>query len=333
VNGIIEWRNPYGYLPAQIAPHLMVYWSIAAALTLLLLIWAGFAIKYRDGLLSLQYAIGLVIFLFAIEQVVWGTGMVVYNETGRINAVISVVGAFFKALKNTSIRCLLLLVGLGVSITNEGPRGFITLLIVIVTSAYLLLDLAYEYVMAAEDAGEPISSKVQFGATAAMFVADAIYWVWIVFATYMTMAELREKGEKFKHKQYMWLVILLLGSLLISLVLVFFEGAMENSVTGDKYWQLWWIWFVYWDCVYFFCVFVVFLLWRPTLNNAQYAYSSQLPQQDDGGNKPSESQSEGGSKEEKNVELEEDGEGRVPGEEEAVELDVRTASSSGELSL
>jgi len=52
------------------------------ALLVLFIVWVGYAIRWREGLLGLQYAIGLVIFLFAIEQMIWGLGLTYYIEYG-----------------------------------------------------------------------------------------------------------------------------------------------------------------------------------------------------------------------------------------------------------
>lgn len=94
VDGTIEWKNPFGYLPGQVAPNLFVcnlaffllitqvYWGLFVALLLLLIVYVGYAIYHRSGLLGLQYAIGAVILLFAIEQMIWGIGLILYNYGG-----------------------------------------------------------------------------------------------------------------------------------------------------------------------------------------------------------------------------------------------------------
>jgi hypothetical protein len=71
-------------LYAFVAPfsYVQVYWGLFVALMILFLVYLGLAIYYRADLLGLQYAIGIVIFLFAIEQMIWGIGLSVYNHTG-----------------------------------------------------------------------------------------------------------------------------------------------------------------------------------------------------------------------------------------------------------
>jgi len=283
-----------------------VHWTLCASLLLLLLIYLGYAIYYRAGLLGLQYGIAFVIFLFCLEQAIWGAGLIIYNSTGTASLVTSGIGAFCKASKMTAVRCLLLLVGLGLSITTISLGKVTTFFVVAVTLFYFAMEIIYEYIIAAETSGDYVPTQFHIMAFLGLMIADIIYWIWIVLATYMTMVELKENKQDFKYRQYLSLVVLLIVALCISIVLAFFQATIESSKLQDDYFEMWWLWLAYWEFVYFACVMSVAIIWRPNENNVQYAYSTQIPQMDDGGTTDSPGR-EKKYKDDKMVKLEESG--------------------------
>jgi hypothetical protein len=102
------------------------------------------------------------------------------------------VGAFFKAVKMTSVRCLLLLVGLGLSITAFVLKFLLDLTvyrvklhhatsvaIAIVTTGYFVFETIYEYKLVSQDSGEPINGILDLLSLIGLFITDVIFWIWV----------------------------------------------------------------------------------------------------------------------------------------------------------
>jgi len=207
-------------------------------------------------------------------------------------------GAFFTSLKNTFIRLLFLVVGMGLSITRDSLTFLEYILTTLLTLAYFVFDVAFEYIILQRDSGEVVSVALQWGADIGLFLTDVIFLAWITFATYTTMIELKAEQQTFKFGQYRTLIILILISLALSILLGIAQVIIESQGVQDSYFRWWWIWEMYWQLVYLAAVIAISVLWRPSSLNSQYTYSVQLTQ-GEGEFEPNEPKDD-----DKNIELE-----------------------------
>lgn len=282
--GILEWKNPYGYLPGQIAAYLPIYWSLAVFFFLFLILWNILCCVYRKGLMTLQFLIGLVFLSCLIESAVNGAGYLIYNLEGRIYLYTVGISAFLTAAQETLIRILFLVVGMGLSITRVRLSIPEYLFMTILSLCFFAFDMAAGYERMTTSTGEPVLNFIQWVAVAGVYFTNIVFIVWIVFATFTTMMELKAAGQTFKFGQYKTLVILMLISVAISVVLWLFQIVVESMQVQDNWFQWWWMsWEMCWEVIHLAALIAISILWRPAANNAQYAYSQQIPQDDPDG--------------------------------------------------
>jgi len=280
-SGQIEWKNPYGYLPGQIVAHLPIYWTLGILYFLFLIFWFVLSCIYQRGLMTLQMLIALVILICVLEAVVWGTGYTIYNFEGKIYYVSIAFGAFFSAVKNTALRLLLLVVGLGLSITRPKLEIMEYICVTVITVVYFIADTIFELQKLSRDAGEaPIWAPIEWIAASALFIVDIAFFGWITFSTYTTMMELKSEGQSFKFSQYKTLVICIIFCLGLSVVLGIMEVIVDQLQISDEFFKWWWIWEMYWKLANLATIVTLGLIWRPSENNKQYAHSQQLSQED-----------------------------------------------------
>jgi len=282
VVGVVEWRNPYGYLHGQFAANLPIYWSLATFFFFYLVVWIVLSIKYRKGLMTLQYLIGLVILCCLTEAIVWGTGDLTYNIEGRINKFSKGSEAFLNSVKDTSLLLLFLVVGMGLSITRETLTVAEYFFTTILAIAYFSFQLIFEFQKLTTSTGEPVYIPLEWIGDIGLFLTNIVFLAWITFATYTTMVELKSESQSYKFSQYRTLVILILTCLALSILLAIFQLIVEAVQVQDDWFRWWWIWEVYWQLLRLAAVLTISILWKPSENNALYAYSQQLPQGDEG---------------------------------------------------
>uniref|UniRef100_A0A6B2L5V6 GOST seven transmembrane domain-containing protein n=1 Tax=Arcella intermedia TaxID=1963864 RepID=A0A6B2L5V6_9EUKA len=281
VNGIIQWKNPYGYLSGLLFPYLPMYICLSIAFLALLLVWSFFLVKYRENLMGLQHAVTATLSFALIENVLWSYDYISYNIQGDISNPVNMVGALLTTGKLTTIRTLILLVAIGYSITVPTLESKVKIYVVALTVTYAIASAVEEYVWViktmALDFPEPLEIVVQL----VLVLTNFVYVGWVGYSLYHQYKKLTEEKQTQKMSMYKTFITALVVFILISGILYFLQITFVILNLRDDYWQVWWFWDAYWEVGYFLVVLLIAYLWWPNENNERYAYSLQLQNEDD----------------------------------------------------
>lgn len=281
IAGEIEFRNPYGYLPGQLVAYLPIFWLIATVYFILGITYLVLTIKHRKGLMALQHALFAIIIIGLIEALILSGGFTAYNFYGSTYMYGSGGAAVFKAIKMTGLFIVLLLIGMGLSITRQKLDMIEITWLVLLSLTYFGFKTTWEFSEAEKEAGGSLPVFFEIASTLGIYITAPIFCCWILFATYTTMMELKITEQSFKYNQYKKLIVLIFIACIISLLIAVIQTTIRLLRVQDDYFRWWWIWELYWQCVIVVTVVSVSLLWRPTERNELYAHSMQLPQSDD----------------------------------------------------
>merc|ERR1712195_422211 len=84
MTGHNAWLNPYGYLPGELYYNLPFHMVMSGIYVIAGLVWLALIFKHKDdGILPVQWYIGLVVLLGLIEVVTWYITYSTYNTDGR----------------------------------------------------------------------------------------------------------------------------------------------------------------------------------------------------------------------------------------------------------
>uniref|UniRef100_A0A6B2L5C0 GOST seven transmembrane domain-containing protein n=1 Tax=Arcella intermedia TaxID=1963864 RepID=A0A6B2L5C0_9EUKA len=272
LNGKIEWKNPYGYLPGQILGFLPLYWLMSFFYFFMAVAWVVLTVKYRKDIMDLQHGIAIVIFISLIENLTWAGDYTSYNIKGINSDVVNVFGALFSSAKLTLVRTLMLVVAIGYTITRPELTMRYKALIVLLTLLYFITVTTSQYITVSETAGNTVPMEFQVATTIFLIIFNVTFFVWIGVEMLGTVRNLKN-NESLKLTMYKRLALLLILSIILSVTIVVLQIMIQITDTSDTYFRVWWLWEGYWEFIYFACISFVAWVWRPSDHNSRYAYA------------------------------------------------------------
>uniref|UniRef100_A0A6B2L938 GOST seven transmembrane domain-containing protein n=1 Tax=Arcella intermedia TaxID=1963864 RepID=A0A6B2L938_9EUKA len=281
MKGLLEWRNPVGFLNGILFAYLPMYFCIATSFLLLFLLWTFFVIKYRGNLLGLQHVVTLAIIIALAENAMWAFNFIDYDLNGKIVDVINMVCASLTAGKFTIIRLAILLVSLGHSIVVPSLEIKTKLFATLMTLFYFAAATMCTYVWVMSNVNFKFPELLEIITLTSYILINFIYVLWVVISLSRQYKTLYDAHQYEKLSNYKKLVAFLVFFFIISVVVFFCQVASYVLKLRDQYWQVWWIWDAYWEFGYFFVLLLIAGLWWPNKNNKRYAYSTQLDTEDD----------------------------------------------------
>jgi len=282
LQGNIDFKNTYGYLPAMYFG--LLPWSgIRFALFLVFdTIFFTFFYLYRDKLLKVHLAVALVLFIATIEAASWFAAYENMNLTGQpfccpfpASVITSMV---FENLRKTVSRTLLLMICLGWGVSVPVLSRNRVIQVIVITLAYMVSGYLYEVteIIAASRVKEGgLQSQEQLFTLPFLF-CDIIFLTMIYYAIVGTMTNLRAANETFKLKIYQNLgkVLAVFVFLFTILTLTLFVCEMLGLYFP---WQFIWVETASWDILNFAVLVAICILWRPSPRAHLLAISQQLP--------------------------------------------------------
>jgi len=288
ISGPHIWKSKHGFLPAN----LNVEWMFYIILTILyfcLFLWFCVGMcRHRDSLIQIQKWISITILAGVLELSFHTLDYWVWDESGT-RATYTIVGWMSLSIIKRSIsRCLLVMVCLGWGVIRDDLGGAKKKLILLgflyvvvasghdITEVVVIKDLETLKVDEEKSAYDAFTIFSFLNAT-----VDVIFYMWILDSLGNTMQYLENMNQQTKLKRFLKLRLILLFSILFSLVWAVFslvDASMEPAMLNDGM-----DWFVYaaWNINYLLVLFAISVLWSPTKNARDYAYTMELPM--DGG--------------------------------------------------
>ncbi|CAI2163193.1 1817_t:CDS:2 [Funneliformis geosporum] len=268
----VDWRNPYGELPAAEYPKLPFYGFLSLVYLAIGIFWMTLSIMYWREILPVQnYISGVVLFLMLEMAFNWGYWEN-YNTYGRSSTFLIIFVAVLNAGRNSISFFMLLIVCMGYGVvkptlgnTMNKCRALAAthfLFGIIYASGTMLLD---------PDAANPLVLLVIFPLAFTM----TIFYIWTIQSITITLQTLEIRKQSVKALMYKRLYRLLVFS--VTVLGVFFFINMFNYLHREDpewistYWL--WRWFLLdgWLNILYLIVFcVILVIWRPTKNNKRY---------------------------------------------------------------
>eukprot|EP01128_Nolandella_sp_AFSM9_P005638 TRINITY_DN2762_c0_g1_i2.p1 TRINITY_DN2762_c0_g1~~TRINITY_DN2762_c0_g1_i2.p1 ORF type:complete len:584 (-),score=98.60 TRINITY_DN2762_c0_g1_i2:82-1629(-) len=271
--GLITSKNPYGYLDGEFVGNLFAFWIMGILYFLVLSVYLFFAFRYRKDLTRFQIAFGVVIFISFLEQLVWAWSNTRFNDVGEFVEEMNALGAVLTALKETSIRFLLILVASGYRITRNDLDRFPGIVGVVTCVLYFSVSCALEIIVVKEEEGTPVDSTIRFGFEVFDSLLNIGIFLWIAFMLKRMLDKLNKERQAAKYWLYYRLLVLCLAALAFSGIIYLFQVVLESEDVEDEFFRWWWLWETYWEFFYFAVLVYLAVVWRPNELNLRYAYS------------------------------------------------------------
>lgn len=179
---------------------------------------------------------------------------------------------FTSTLKRTVSRLLVLSVSMGFGVVKAN-LGTDTQKVYFLGGLYFVVSFIQQLVLTYLREGD--NELLSFLATIIIFPAallDTIFYWWIFLSLMRTINQLKLRKQDVKLHMYTnFFIVLAIGGVLTTLVIVY-QTLLVVTSSEDAMWSTWWTFQAFWHLLYFFILFAIAYLWRPTTNNTRYAY-------------------------------------------------------------
>eukprot|EP01038_Epipyxis_sp_PR26KG_P010388 gene10388-13954_t len=284
-DGDITYRNPYGFIPAELYGLLPFEGARMIAYVLFSCYFIFYYCRHWSSILPLHNAF-LIVFLFALaEAIMWYATYQSMNLTGQAYCCPfppAVVGSLIlQIFRMTLSRSLLLVVSLGYGIVRPKLMSVEWIAVTIVSVLYFITATAAQ-VSEIKLSSDYLSEKDQinlFYYKIPEMLMDVLFLTWIYMAMGSTIRILTEFQQTEKLKMYKQLVtIIAIFATLFTIVTLFYVLDQQDVLTWP--WQFAWVQQVIWELLNFAVLASVCVVCRPTENSRLLAYASQLPTSD-----------------------------------------------------
>ncbi|OAL21157.1 hypothetical protein AYO20_11413 [Fonsecaea nubica] len=285
-NGVVEFRNAYGELPAAQIAKLPFYGGLTIVYAVLGVFWAFLYFQNRSDILPVQnYITAIIIFLIVEQLMTWGF----YDYQNRhgnnaVNKMFMIIVSILNAGRNSFSFFLLLIVCMGYGVVKPS-LGRTMIYVRILAAAHFIFGVIYAIASMAVTP-ESVGPLILFVVLPLAGTMTAFY-VWTLSSLNVTIKDLIDRKQKTKAMMYKKLSWCILGSVLVIFAFFFINSfAIAGSGAANfvpEHWQTRWFVLDGWlNLVYLFNIAFIAYLWRPTANNRRFAMSDELAQDDDG---------------------------------------------------
>ena len=280
--GVVEFRNSYGELPAAEYFNLPFYGALAIVYVVIGALWAFQYVQHKAEILPVQnYITALIGFLSAEMIVIWGyydyVNLHGYN-TG--STIYMVVVAVLNAFRNSFSFFMILIVSMGYSVVRPslGPAMVRARLLAL---CHFVFGVVYSFssmAISAESASPwVILIILPLSATMTML------YLWTLNSLQATIKELEARMQTQKALMYKRLWAVVVWSITVMVLFILLNAFTLANRSPDFLPQHWKDRFVLdgWLNTLYLTVFgTIVFLWRPTADNRRFAMSEELRQDD-----------------------------------------------------
>jgi len=206
-----------------------------------------------------------------VQEILWGNQEVQYNSLGYPTLSILIPAVLASAIKLTIIRLLLLLMGLGYAITKPSVPNPSKMGAGILSLIYLIVSAADSYIQVSNLFTNSIPDAVTWLSGALLVIVNVVFIVWIVVSTWKTMNSCKDE-KRDKYGMYKRLMIIFGTICIISVIFFFVQFAFDVADVAETTFRVWWLLDTYWEFIYFVITVYIAYVWRPSGDNARYAY-------------------------------------------------------------
>ena len=279
-NGVVEFRNAYGELPAAQIAKLPFYGGLTIVYAVLGVFWAFLYFQNRSDILPVQnYITAIIIFLIVEQLMTWG--FYDYQNThgnNALNKAFMIVVSVLNAGRNSFSFFLLLIVCMGYGVVKPS-LGRTMIYVRILAIAHFVFGVIYAIASMAVTP-ESVGPLILFVVLPLAGTMTAFY-VWTLSSLNVTIKDLIDRKQKTKALMYRKLSWCILGSVLVIFVFFFinsfaFAGSSAANFVPDHWQTRWFVLDGWLNIVYFFNIAFIAYLWRPSANNRRFAMSDEV---------------------------------------------------------
>ncbi|GJP75317.1 hypothetical protein CLOP_g5770 [Closterium sp. NIES-67] len=279
VTGGTVWKNPSGYLPGMMTPYLNFFGAMSIAYLLLGVLWLLQYVRFWRDVVSLQHCITAVLFLGMVEMAAWYFDFVNFNASGYRPMGITVWAVSVGAVRKTVSRILILVVAMGFGVVRP-TLGGLSGKVLALGGAYLVAAEGLD-VMQNVGAIDDLSSGERVILVLPVAVLDAAFILWIFTALSKTLSQLQAKRTTHKLELYRRFTNMLALSVLVSVAWIGYEIFFKVTDPFNERWQADWITGCFWHVLTLLLLCIICILWAPSQSSTRYAYSEDVPEEDD----------------------------------------------------
>ncbi len=195
------WMNPYGLLPGHLYGYLSLYRGLAIAYGILSGLWIMMAIYYRRSLINLQHYITFVFLMCLIESLACFFDHHAHNLTGRSSTPLFIICAQSRVVHQTISRVLVIVVALGYGLARPSLKAFHRRIIMFVC-AYSITALTRDLVFHFDMSATAATSVPMVLLTLLLAMIETYFFVWVFFAVYETLLQLKARKQAMKYRLY-----------------------------------------------------------------------------------------------------------------------------------
>lgn len=280
-NGIVEFRNAFGELPAaQIAK--LPFYAIATLVYAFLAIgWGILYWMHRRDILAVQNYITAILVFLVVEMFMTWLFYDYQNRHGlNVGAkALLIVVSVLSAARNSFSFFLLLIVCMGYGVVKH-TLGKTMWWVRALGAAHFVFGVIYAIAslsVTPENAGPLVLLVV-------MPLAGTLtaFYIWTLNSLNYTMKDLVERKQHVKAGMYRKLWWAILASIIVIFAFFFvnswtFAGGSSAADFVPNHWQTRWFILDGWlNLVYFADVMFIAYVWRPTPNNRRFAMSDEV---------------------------------------------------------
>ncbi|SAL95378.1 hypothetical protein [Absidia glauca] len=268
----VEWKFPYGELPAVDYPKLVLYGVFALVYLAVGLFWAVQSFRYWHDILPVQHFLSGAIFFLTVEMAFnWGFWES-YNQTGKPSWLLLALVALLNAGRTSISFFMLLIVCMGYSVVKPS-LGSAMKKCIILACTHFFFGVVYSLgtmLLSPETAGFLVLLVIF-----PLSITMTAFYIWTLNSITATLNTLVLRKQHVKALMYRRLFRLLVFSVIMVVVIfilnMFTFSDRTSADWGARNWK--WRWFMLdgmLNILYFVVFAVIIVLWRPTSNNARY---------------------------------------------------------------
>ena len=284
VDGMIQFRNPYGYLPGELYGYLPFEAARALAYFAFMVVYVIQYMRYKESALSLHKGVLFVLSVGLAESATWYAAYATINANGQPYCCpfppIVVAGFVLQVFRQTFSRLLLLIVCLGygivrprllpaewVSITIVATLYFVAAVIGQISEVVLLHDV------------HPVDPEEVVLYQLPMMVMDVAFLSWIYVALSSTIRILGEYRQTVKLEMFMSLARAIAAFVALFTFVTLLVLADKKGLIAWP-WKYTWAQNVSWEVLNLGIIVTVGAICMPSATSNMLSYAHQLPQDD-----------------------------------------------------
>lgn len=300
LRGQVTFRNPYGYLPAEMYGFLPFEGARMTAFAILTVYFLFYFWRHLDAVLPLHVFALLVLLIALLEATVTYAAYQILNLTGQPYCCpfpkIVIASLVLEVIRQTVARVLLLVVCLGYGVGRAKLVNLEIWAICGVSVLYFIAALANQVSTIVDMDMRRASSGGSSAYGAFELFMDVIILSWIYMSLVTTIRILTDYRQEEKVKYYkslyhtivVFVCLFALVSILYALrkndSMLWFDALMCVDKFGVVPWPWQWAWVpeVTWQILNFSVLACACLISRPSDTSRELAYAFQLPTSDPG---------------------------------------------------